>query len=43
MTRFLLDKLIAAIAVSLGSTTVVSADNDQSAVPGVNVENWSAA
>jgi tRNA(fMet)-specific endonuclease VapC len=37
-----IDMLIAAIAVSLGTTTVVSADNDLTAVPGVNVENWSA-
>jgi tRNA(fMet)-specific endonuclease VapC len=36
-----IDMLIAAIALSLGSTTVVSADNDLTAVPGVNVENWS--
>ena len=37
-----IDMLIAAIALSLGNTTVVSADNDFSAVPGLSVENWSA-
>jgi tRNA(fMet)-specific endonuclease VapC len=37
-----IDMLIAAIAVSLGRTTIVSADNDLTAVPGVTVENWSA-
>lgn len=36
-----IDMLIAAIALSLGKTTVVSADNDLTAVPGLNVENWS--
>ncbi len=33
--------LIAAIALSLGSTTVISADRDLSIVPGLTVENWS--
>ena len=37
-----IDMLIAAIALSLGRTTVVSADNDLTAVPGLTVENWSA-
>jgi tRNA(fMet)-specific endonuclease VapC len=37
-----IDMLIAAIAVSLGKTTVVSGDNDLTAVPGLTVENWSA-
>ena len=37
-----IDMLIAAIALSLGKTTVVSADNDLTAVPGLTVENWSA-
>jgi tRNA(fMet)-specific endonuclease VapC len=37
-----MDMLIAAIALSLGKTTVASADNDLSAVPGLTVENWSA-
>jgi tRNA(fMet)-specific endonuclease VapC len=36
-----IDMLIAAIALSLGKTTVVSADNDLTAVPGLSVENWS--
>jgi tRNA(fMet)-specific endonuclease VapC len=34
------DMMIAAIAFSLGNCTVVSADNDLSAVPGLPVENW---
>jgi predicted nucleic acid-binding protein len=33
--------LIAAIALSLGNTNVVSADNDLTVVPGLTVENWS--
>jgi tRNA(fMet)-specific endonuclease VapC len=37
-----IDMLIAAIALSLGKTTVVTADNDLTAVPGLTVENWSA-
>jgi tRNA(fMet)-specific endonuclease VapC len=37
-----IDMLIAAIALSLGKTTVVSADSDLTAVPGLTVENWSA-
>ena len=37
-----IDMLIAAIAVSLGGTTIVSADHDLTSVPGVTVENWSA-
>lgn len=37
-----MDMLIAAIALSLGKTTVVSSDNDLSTVPGLTVENWSA-
>ena len=36
-----IDMLIAAIALSLGKTTVVSADNDLIVVPGLTVENWS--
>lgn len=35
-----IDMLIAAIALSLGNTTIVSADNDLQAVPGLTVENW---
>ncbi len=37
-----MDMLIAAIALSLGATTVVSADRDLTAVPGLTVENWAA-
>src|SRR5947207_1776292 len=37
-----IDMLIAAIALSLGKTVVVSADNDLTTVPGLIVENWSA-
>ncbi len=41
MRRYLLDtKHIAAIALSMGNTTVVSADIDLTAVPGLAVENW---
>ncbi len=36
------DVMIAAIAVSLGKTIVVSKDSDLSAVPGLTVENWAA-
>jgi tRNA(fMet)-specific endonuclease VapC len=35
-----IDMLIAAIALSLGKTTVVSADSDLTAIPGLTVENW---
>jgi tRNA(fMet)-specific endonuclease VapC len=34
------DMQIAAIAMSLGKTTVVSSDSDLAAVPGLSVENW---
>jgi tRNA(fMet)-specific endonuclease VapC len=34
------DMMIAAIAFSLGNCTVVSADSDLPAVPGLRVENW---
>jgi len=34
------DMMIAAIAQTLGSCTVVTADGDLSAVPGLAVENW---
>ena len=34
------DIQIAAIAISLGNTIVVSKDSDLSAVPGLDVENW---
>lgn len=35
------DLMIAAIALTLGGCTVVTTDSDLSAVPGLNVENWS--
>jgi tRNA(fMet)-specific endonuclease VapC len=35
-----IDLLIAAIALSLGKTTVVTSDSDLTAVPGLTVENW---
>jgi tRNA(fMet)-specific endonuclease VapC len=38
-----IDLQIAAIALTLGNTTVISADNDLLAVPGLTVENWVAA
>jgi tRNA(fMet)-specific endonuclease VapC len=38
-----MDMLIAAIALSLGNTTVVSSDSDLTAVPGLKVENWATA
>ncbi len=34
------DMMIAAIALSLGNCTVVSADSDLAAVPRLTVENW---
>ena len=36
------DIQIAAIALSLGNTIVVSSDSDLSVVPGLTVENWAA-
>ena len=36
-----MDMLIAAIALSLGKTTVVSGDSDLAAVPRLSVESWS--
>ncbi len=38
-----IDIQIAAISLTLGNCTVVSADSDLSAVPGLTVENWAAA
>ena len=35
-----IDLLIASIALSLGSCTVVSSDSDMRAVPGLAVEDW---
>jgi tRNA(fMet)-specific endonuclease VapC len=37
-----IDIQIAAIALSMGNTVVVSRDSDLSAVPGLTVENWAA-
>ncbi len=37
-----IDVQIAAIALSLGNCTVVSADSDLAAVPGLTVENWAS-
>ena len=37
-----IDIMIAAIALSLGNTTVVTKDSDLSAIPGLTVENWAA-
>jgi tRNA(fMet)-specific endonuclease VapC len=34
------DIMIAAIALSLGNTTVVTMDTDLAAIPGLTVENW---
>ena len=36
-----IDIMIAAIAVTLGDCTVVTADSDLSAVSGLSIENWS--
>jgi tRNA(fMet)-specific endonuclease VapC len=35
-----IDIQVAAIAVTLGSCTVVSTDSDLTAIPGLKVENW---
>jgi tRNA(fMet)-specific endonuclease VapC len=35
-----IDIQIAAIALAMGNTTVVSADSDLTAIPGLTVENW---
>lgn len=37
-----IDIQIAAVAITLGSCTVVSADSDLFAIPGLTVENWAA-
>jgi len=44
LRRFMqaVDLQIAGIALSLGSCTVISADSDLAAVPGLAVENWAA-
>jgi tRNA(fMet)-specific endonuclease VapC len=38
-----IDIQLAAVALSLGSCAVVSADSDLAAVPGLTVENWAVA
>ena len=38
-----IDMLIAAIALGIGKTIVISADKDMTAVPGLTVEDWSHA
>jgi predicted nucleic acid-binding protein len=42
MRRFILDTgiMIAAIALSLVSATVVTMDSDLASIPGLTVENW---
>jgi tRNA(fMet)-specific endonuclease VapC len=35
--------MLAAVALSLGNTTVITKDSDLSAVPGLSVENWAGA
>jgi tRNA(fMet)-specific endonuclease VapC len=40
MRRYLLDIMIAAIALSLGNCTVVSADSDLTEMSGLSIENW---
>jgi tRNA(fMet)-specific endonuclease VapC len=37
------DIMIAAVALALGNTTVVTMDGDLAAVPGLTVENWAEA
>jgi len=37
------DIMLAAIALSLGNCTMVSADSDLAAVPGLTVENWATS
>jgi tRNA(fMet)-specific endonuclease VapC len=38
-----IDIQIAAIALALGNTTVVTMDSDLAAVPGLTVEDWAEA
>lgn len=38
-----IDIQVAAVALSLGSCVVVSADGDLTAIPGLKVENWATA
>ena len=37
-----IDIMVAAVALTLGSCTVVTKDSDLSAIPGLRVENWSS-
>ena len=37
-----IDIMIAAIALSLGASTVITTDSDLAAVPGLSVENWAS-
>ena len=37
-----IDIMVAAIAFTLGDCTVVTADGDLSAIPGLTIENWAA-
>ena len=38
-----IDIMIAAVALSLGNTTVVSSDSDFAVVPNLTVENWATS
>ena len=38
-----IDMMIAAIALSMGDTVVISSDSDMLAIPGLPVENWATA
>ena len=38
-----IDMQLAAVAISLGNTTVITKDSDLAAVPGLKVTNWAAA
>jgi tRNA(fMet)-specific endonuclease VapC len=37
------DMMVAAIAISVGNCTVISADSDLQAVSGLTIENWANA
>lgn len=36
------DMMIAAVALALGNTVIVTLDSDLSAIPGLSLENWAA-
>ncbi|MCZ2341773.1 MAG: hypothetical protein LC104_08250 [Bacteroidales bacterium] len=38
-----IDIMIAAVARTLGNTTVITKDSDLAAVPGLRVENWATS